>query len=59
MSTPSDIAKELTLAAIEKMDFDKATSKDYVEHNDRIATEVSKLFKSIYKAVDDARNGKL
>lgn len=46
-----EIAKELTLAAINKMDLRITSSRMHSEHNDFVAAEVSKVFEEIYKTV--------
>ena len=49
-----EIAKELTLKAIDKLDVRFGSDKPAIKRNELLAEEVGKLYKEIFKAVFDA-----
>lgn len=58
--SPAEIAKEITITAIEKGVFHKKHSANLTaeEHNQINAEEINKFFKSIAKQVNDVMVGK-
>ncbi|OAK70050.1 hypothetical protein [Lederbergia galactosidilytica] len=51
-----EIAKELTIKAIDKMDTKYAANKSSTEKNELIGKEVGIMYKEIFKAVLEANN---
>ncbi|EKN67840.1 hypothetical protein P9E76_01730 [Schinkia azotoformans] len=56
-TTKLEVAKEITLKALEKMQTNFGSDISAEEYNSQYAAEINKLFKSIYKAVYEADKG--
>lgn len=56
-STRLEVTKDITLKALEKMQTNFGSDISAEDYNSQYAAEITKLFKSIYKAVSDADKG--
>ena len=56
-TTKLEVAKEITLKALDRMHTNFGSDISADQFNERYATEINKLFKSIYKTVSDADKG--